>query len=79
MAISAWLSPGVQTSISWMSSRPSSLRQSVSVSFQPSLVAAAATASGLRPQSTFISGFSGRSKKRGALRQACEWAAPMNA
>ena len=79
IAISAWLSPGVHTSISWMSSRPSSLRQSVSVSCQPSFVAAASTASALRPQSTFIAGSSGRSKKRGALRQACEWAAPMNA
>ena len=79
IAISAWLSPGVQTSINCTSSRVSSLRQSVSVSLQPSLLAAASTASAFRPHSTVIAGCSGRSKNRGALRQACEWAAPMKA
>ena len=42
------------------------------------LSAADATASPLRPTSSAISGFAGRSKNRGATRQPCECAAPMN-
>jgi hypothetical protein len=63
IAISAWVSPGVQMSTTWTSSRSITRRQSVSVSAQPSRPAAAAVATGSRPQSTFIAGASGRSKK----------------
>jgi hypothetical protein len=79
MAISAWVSPGVQTSTSPTSSRLSSCFQSVSTDRQPSLRAAASTAAASRPHSTAMSGRSGRSKKRCAVRQAWEWAAPMKA
>ncbi len=53
--------------------------QSVSVVSQPSRAAASATRPGSRPQRARMRGDSGRSKKRGAVRQACEWAAPMKA
>ena len=79
MAISACVSPGVQTSTSATSSRASSCFQSVSTDRQPSFWAAAATAVASRPQSTARSGRSGRSKNRLAVRQAWEWAAPMKA
>ena len=79
IAISACVSPGVQTSTSWTSSRPRSAFQSVSVCRQPMRWAAAAVVSALRPQSTAMSGCSGRSKNRPAVRHACEWAAPMKA
>jgi hypothetical protein len=79
IAISAWLSPGVQMSIMSMSSRSTRRRQSVSVEAKPSRSAAALTASGLRPATAVSSGVSGRSKNRCALRQAWAWAAPMKA
>ena len=46
------------------------------VLYSPSM---ASTAAASRPQSTAMSGRSGRSKKRCAVRQAWEWAAPMKA
>ena len=79
IAISAWLSPGVHTSTRSMSSRLSRRVQSVSVVSQPRRAAASATRPASRPHSARIRGFNGRSKKRGADRQACEWAAPMKA
>src|SRR3954464_15314414 len=79
IAISAWVSPGVQTSTRSMSSRAMTARQSVELSAQPSRVAAWAARSASRPTTTAISGRSGRSKKCGAVRHACEWALPMNA
>ena len=53
--------------------------QSVSVAGQPSRAAAAASASGSRPQMAAIRGRHGRSKKLATLRQAWEWARPMKA
>ncbi len=79
IAIWAWVSPGVQMSTRSTSSRVITSRQSVALEAQPSLAAAAAARSASRPTTTAISGDRGRSKKRGAVRQACEWAAPMNA
>ena len=79
IAISACRFPGTQMSMRSMSSRSMSRRQSVSLESQPSFVAAAATRSGSRPASAVMRGASGRSKKRGAVRHACEWAAPMKA
>jgi hypothetical protein len=78
-AISACVSPGVQMSTSCTSSRVSRFFQSVSTERQPSFAAAARAAVSSRPQSTAISGSSGRSKNRPAVRQACECAAPMKA
>ena len=77
--ISAWLDPGVQTSTRSTSSRSTSRFQSVSVAGQPSRAAAAATASRSRPQMAAIRGRYGSSKKLATLRQAWEWARPMNA
>ena len=79
IAISAWVLPGVQISIRSMSSRSISARQSVSADAQPILSAAARTPAAFRPAIAVSSGRSGRSKNRGAVRHACEWAAPMNA
>ena len=79
IAISACVSPGVQTSISPTSSRLSNAFQSVSTDRQPSFSAAAAAAAASRPHSTARSGVSGSSKNRPAVRQAWEWAAPMKA
>ena len=79
MAISAWVSPGVQTSTRSMSSRATSACQEVSVDSQPSRSAAAVTRAWSRPATAVIRSRSGRSKKRGALRQAWECAAPMKA
>lgn len=71
--------PRVQTSTRPTSSRSTSRFQSVSQAGQPSLAAAAATAAWSRPQMAAIRGRSGRSKKLATLRQAWEWARPMNA
>jgi hypothetical protein len=79
IAISACVSPGVQMSTSATSARSITRRQSVSVLRQPMRSAAAAVAVALRPHSAARSGRSGRSKNRPAVRQACEWAAPMKA
>jgi len=77
--ISAWLEPGVQTSTRSTSSRSISRFQSVSQAGQPSRPAAAATAAASRPQMAAIRGVSGRSKTWPTVRQAWEWARPMNA
>ncbi len=79
MATSAWNSPGVQMSTSCTSSRLTRARQSVSVAAQPSRSAAARTAAAFRPHSAAMAGRSGRSNTCGTVRQAWEWAAPMNA
>src|SRR6478752_4237025 len=79
MAISAWVSPGVQMSMTSMSSRATTSRQSVALSAQPRRAAASAARAASRPTTTAISGWTGRAKKWGAVRQACEWALPMNA
>ena len=79
MAISAWLSPGVHTSMSCTSSRRSRERQSVTASAQPWRAAAARTFAASRPHTAAMTGRSGRLKARGASRQARECAAPMNA
>ena len=78
IAISSCEWPGVTMSTTSMSSRAMTSRQSVAASRQPHLSAASATASALRPTITDISIFFGRSKTLGAVRQACECAAPMN-
>jgi hypothetical protein len=77
--ISAWLEPGVQTSTRSTSSRSTSRFQSVSQAAQPSRSAAAATRARSRPQMAARRGVNGRSKKRPTVRQAWEWARPMNA
>ncbi len=64
MAISAWLSPGVTTSTTWMSSRATTSRQSVAHSSQPSWAAARATFLRSRPQTTLRRGVSFGEKKR---------------
>ena len=79
MAISACVSPGVQMSTRSTSSRSTSARQSVSVLAQPKRRAASVTRPRSLPASAVSSGTRGRSKKRGAVRQACEWAAPIKA
>ena len=81
IAISAWVSPGVQMSTRSMSSRSTSARQSVSVDAQPSRSGRGARRAVGVPagQHGQLPGRSGRSKKRGAVRQAWEWAAPMKA
>ncbi|MCY1234130.1 hypothetical protein D9M72_467020 [compost metagenome] len=78
MAISACIQPGAQISTTWMSSRSRTERQSVADSAQPYLAAAAATCPASRPTSTFCSK-AGTSKYEATLRQAVEWALPMNA
>ena len=78
MAISACIKPGAQMSTIWMSSRAITARQSVADSAQPYLAAASATRSGSRPTRTRCSK-AGTSKKLATLRQAFEWALPMNA
>ena len=80
MAISAWLSPGVQTSTRSTSSRATSVRQSVSTDRQPSRSAAAC--GGLRvaaAQGGHVDGVAAGRRSARAVRHACEWAAPMNA
>jgi hypothetical protein len=72
IAISACVSPGVQMSTRSTSSRAISSCQLVIASSQPSRAAAARTGSARRPTTTRIRGASGRSKNRGAVRQACE-------
>ena len=79
MAISAWVSPGVQTSTRSTSSRAMSARQSVSTLRQSKRRATSEAASTFRPPIATRSGVSAGSKKLRALRQPCEWAAPMNA
>ena len=79
IAISAWLSPGVHTSTSWMSSRVTSCFQSVSTDAQPIFAAAAVTAAWSRPHSAVMAGAHGRSKNRPAVRHAWECTAPMKA
>ena len=71
--------PGVQMSIRSMSGRLITWCQSVSTDCQPNRAATAAAAVASLPQMAVRSGVIGRSKKLGALRQACECAAPMNA
>ena len=78
IAISSCECPGVTMSTMSMSSRAMTSRQSVADSRQPHLSADAATASAFRPTITVISIAFGRSKTLGAVRQACECAAPMN-
>ena len=79
MATSACSSPGVHTSTRCTSSRLIRACQSVSAAAQPSRAAVVRTAAASRPHSTAMPGRSGRSNTCGAVRQACEWAAPMNA
>ena len=64
MAISAWVSPGVQMSIRSMSSRSISRRQSVSAEAQPSGGRGPRPRSALRPATAVSWGSSGRSKNR---------------
>ena len=78
-AMSRWVLPGVQMSTRSTSSRSTTARQSVADSAQPNCSAACAARPASRPTTTCITGRSGRSKKRWALRHACEWAAPMKA
>ena len=81
IAISAWVSPGVQMSTRSMSSRSTSAAP-VGLGLGPAepVAAAAAVALGVAAaDDRHASGRSGRSKKRGAVRQAWEWAAPMKA
>ena len=68
MAISAWVSPGVQMSIRSMSSRSIRRRQSVSTESQPSLSAAARTPSAFRPATAVSCGLQRQVEKpwRGA-------------
>jgi hypothetical protein len=66
-------------SIRSMSSRATSVRQSVTASSQPSRCAAADTLAVSRPQTATILARAGRSKTRFTVRHACECAAPMNA
>lgn len=77
IAMSACVSPGVQTSTRSTSSRVSSAFQSVSTDRHPSLSAAAPAFAASRPHSTARSGATGRSKNRPAVRHAWECAAPM--
>ena len=77
MAISACVSPGVQMSTRSMSGRSIRRLQPVSAESQPSSSAAFRTASVSRPAMAVICGARGSRKKCGAVRQACEWAAPM--
>ena len=79
IAISACVLPGVQMSMTSMSSRVSRARQSVSTDSQPNRRATSPAAASLRPQIARMRGCSGRSKNAGAVRQAWEWAAPMKA
>ena len=79
MAISAWVSPGVDTSTMSMSSRATTSRQSVAYSSQPRVREALRTAERLRPQITFMRGVSFGSKNRPTWRQALLCARPMNA
>ena len=79
IAISAWVLPGVQMSMTSMSSRVSRARQSVSTDAHPKRRATSPAAAASRPQIAVRRGVSGRSKKAGAVRQAWEWAAPMKA
>ena len=78
-AISACVLPGVQMSMTSMSSRVRSARQSVSTDSQPKRFATAVAAASSRPQIARSRGVSGRSKNAGAVRHACECAAPMKA
>ena len=79
IAIGACTLPGAAMSISWTSSRAMSARQSVSVAAQPSRAAADSAAARSRPQMAASRGRSGRSNTRSTVRQAWEWARPMNA
>ncbi len=80
IAISAWVWPGVQTSTRSMSSRSTSARHDVSVLDHPSCDAALRDLLGVDvPRAPSSAAAAGRSKKRGAVRQAWEWAAPMKA
>ena len=79
MAISAWVSPGVQMSTSCTSSRSITACQSVSTCRQPYRRAAARVAAPSRPASTVIRGRSGTSNAWPTVAQAREWAAPMKA
>ena len=60
------------------SSRWTIFFQSVSVCFQPQRSANSFRGPSLRPQATCSTGFTPRSKKRGACRQALLCALPMN-
>ena len=73
-----WLSPGVQTSTMSMSLRATTSSQWVACSCQPRWSAAFLTSASLRPQTTFITGSNGGSKKRFTCRQALLCARPMN-
>ena len=79
MAISAWVSPGVQMSTRSTSGRATSARQSVSTCCQSNRRAISPAAAPSRPPMATRSGTRGGSKKDRALRQPCEWATPMNA
>ena len=79
IAISAWVSPGVQMSTRSTSSRATSARQSVSTCCQSKRRATSEAASTFRPPIATRSGVSAGSKKLRALRQPCEWAVPMKA
>ena len=71
-------SPGVQMSTTSMSLRATISCQDVDASSQPSAPAAFSTAAPSRPHTTFMTGSSGRSKKRPTWRQALLCARPMN-
>jgi hypothetical protein len=73
------VSPGVQMSMTSMSGRSTSSSQPGTEDCHPRVAAARPAAAASRPQSATMSGNSGRSKTRPAVRQAWEWAAPMKA
>ena len=76
--IAMWLSPGVHTSTMSTSLRATTCSQLVACSCQPRVSAAWRTPSSCRPQTTFITGSKGVSKKRLTWRHALLWARPMN-
>ena len=77
MAISVWLSPGVETSTTSMSGRVTTSRQSADVSSQPYSRALAAR-SFSRPQITLRRGVRRGEQNAPTCRHALEWALPMN-
>src|SRR5882762_4507264 len=78
IAISACESLGVQMSTMSITGSAMIAFQSVTALSQPSVFAARPVPSRSRPQIAAIRISAGKSKKRGACRQALEWARPMN-
>ena len=78
IAISTCESLGVQMSTMSIAGSAMIAFQSVTALSQPSLFAAPTVPARSRPQIAAIRISAGKSKKRGACRQALEWARPMN-